>query len=78
MQAFVHSCHHDTGEHAAYLSDGSENSCSFCYLQRFARPGVNCLSFSYLDLDLLPGSEDVHSAAVQARFEESLEESHHT
>jgi hypothetical protein len=31
VQAFIHGCHHDTSEHATYLSDGGKDGSSFCY-----------------------------------------------
>jgi len=57
MQALVHCCHHDTGEHAADLADGREDGSALCNLQ-----------------GLVPGAKNVDGAAIQARFEEALEE----
>lgn len=41
MQTLVHRGHHDTREHTAYLSNGSENRGPFGNLQRFATYEVN-------------------------------------
>lgn len=41
VQAFIHSCHHNTREHAANLADSCKDGCSFCDLQRFAVVHIN-------------------------------------
>jgi hypothetical protein len=48
VQALVHSCHHDTGEHATDLADGCEDSCSFRDFQWFARLCVSSCSLTPL------------------------------
>jgi hypothetical protein len=74
METFVHGCHHDSGEHAAYLPYGGENGGAFRDFERFAmlalRSGL-ALCWSH---DLLPRSEDVYCSTVQTCLEEALEE----